>query len=146
MWNLIKMIQKNLFIGVLIVAQGKQIWIVLVRMRVWSLTLLSALRIRHCCKLWCRLQTRLGSWQWQLYSTPSLATSICHTFGPKNTKKTHKKNLIYGIETNLQISKSNLWLPKGKRGRRGRGDKLGGWDWNIHSTMYRTDNRQRPAV
>ena len=34
--------------------------------------------------------------------------------------------LTYKTETDSQISKTNLWLPKGKRGR-GR-DKLGIWD------------------
>ena len=35
----------------------------LASMRTWvrSLALLSGLTIRCCCKLWCRLQTRLGS-------------------------------------------------------------------------------------
>ena len=31
------------------------------RFRVQSLALLSGLRIWHCCELWCRSQTRLGS-------------------------------------------------------------------------------------
>ena len=31
------------------------------RFQVQSLALLSDLRIRHYCELWCRLQTRLGS-------------------------------------------------------------------------------------
>ena len=30
-------------------------------MQVQSLALLSGLRIRHCCELWCRSQTWLGS-------------------------------------------------------------------------------------
>ena len=33
--------------------------------------------------------------------------------------------LIYKTETDSQISKTNLWLPKGKGGGR---DKLGAWD------------------
>ena len=35
--------------------------LVSVRMQVWSLDLLSRLRIQHCCELWCRSQTWLGS-------------------------------------------------------------------------------------
>ena len=31
------------------------------RLRVWSLALLSVLRIQHCHELWCRLQMQLGS-------------------------------------------------------------------------------------
>ena len=60
----------------------------LVTMRIWvqSLALLSGLRIWHCCELWCRLPTLLGSGvavavvQAGSYSsdwTPSLGTSIC---------------------------------------------------------------------
>ena len=45
--------------------------------------------------------------------------------------------------------KTNLLLPKGKRGR-GVRDKLEGWDelihTHIHITMYKTDNHQRPIV
>ena len=32
--------------------------------------------------------------------------------------------------------KKNLWLPGGKR----RMDKLGDWDWHIHTTIYKTGN------
>ena len=34
------------------------------------------------------------------------------------------RELIYKTETDLQTSKANFWLPKGKGGGR---DKLGGW-------------------
>ena len=34
-----------------------------------------------------------------------------------------KNELIYKIEIDLQIQKTNFWLPKGKRG-----NKLGGWN------------------
>ena len=44
-----------------IVAQRKQTQLVSMRMWVWSLVLLSGLRIWHCRELWCRSQTRLGS-------------------------------------------------------------------------------------
>ena len=48
--------------GVSVVVQQKQSQ--LGTMRFWVQTLassLSGLRILHCCELWCRLQTRLGS-------------------------------------------------------------------------------------
>ena len=50
-------------LGVPFMAQWKRIWIHLVsmRMQVWSQALLSGLGIWHCCELWCRLQTWLGS-------------------------------------------------------------------------------------
>ena len=34
-------------------------------------------------------------------------------------------NFIYKMETDSQTQKTNLWLPKGKGGKR---DKLGVWD------------------
>ena len=33
--------------------------------------------------------------------------------------------LIYKTEIELQMQKTNIWLPRGKRGER---DKLGDWD------------------
>ena len=45
-------------------------------------------------------------------------------------KKRDTNELIYKTEVESQIQKTNLWLPGGKRGR----DKLGGWDWHIHTT------------
>ena len=41
--------------------QVKDLDIVYMRTRVWSLASLSGLKIRHCHELWCRLQMRLGS-------------------------------------------------------------------------------------
>ena len=70
------------------------------RMWVRSLTSLSALRIWHCCELWCRSQTQLGSCaavavmemgSYSSNSTPSLGTSICHRCGPKKAKKKKSK-------------------------------------------------------
>ena len=42
-------------------------------------------------------------------------------------KENDTNELIYKTETDLQISKTNLWLPKGQRGARGV-DKSGAWD------------------
>ena len=42
-----------------------------------------------------------------------------------NLIKNDTNGLIYKTETDSQISKSNLWLPKGKCGGN---DKLGDWD------------------
>ena len=47
--------------GVPIVAQQKRIWLTPMRMQVWSLALLSGLRIQHCHELSCRLQTWFGA-------------------------------------------------------------------------------------
>jgi len=43
------------------------------------------------------------------------------------------KALIYKTETDLQILKTNLWLPKGKQDR---GHKSGPWDEHTHTTIY----------
>ena len=85
-------------VGVPIVAQQRQIWLVSMKMRVWSLTLLSGLRIWCCQELWYRLQMWLGcgvavavdgscNSNW----TPSLGTSICPGCGPKKQKAKKKK-------------------------------------------------------
>ena len=67
---------------------------------VQSLALLSGLGIRRCRKLWCRLQTWLGSrvavalpqtGGYSSDSTPSLGTSICHGSSPRKGKKRKKK-------------------------------------------------------
>ena len=42
---------------------------------------------------------------------------IYHSYVESNLKKANE--LIYKTETELQISKTNLWLPKGKRSREG---------------------------
>ena len=47
--------------GVPVMAQWKQIQLGNMRLQVWSLPLLSGLGIWHCCELWCRSQTWLGS-------------------------------------------------------------------------------------
>ena len=47
--------------GLPIVVQWKQIQLGTIRLWVQSLALLSRLRTRHCCELWCRLQTWLRS-------------------------------------------------------------------------------------
>ena len=38
--------------------------------------------------------------------------------------------------------KTNLWLPKEK----GEGDKLGVWNQQIHTTIYKIDKQQGPTV
>ena len=59
------------------------------------------LRIRLCCELWCRLQTRLGSGVAMVKvgscsssSTSSLGTSICQGCRPKKTKEKKKKRFL----------------------------------------------------
>ena len=70
------------------------------RMQVWSLTLLSELRVQWCHELWCKLQTRLRSriavavvyaGSYSSNVTPSLGTSIWCRCDLKKKKK--KKDL-----------------------------------------------------
>ena len=68
---------KIFVLGVPVVARQKQIWLVSMRIRVWSPVLLSGWAIWCCHELWCRWQTWLRS-RIALVWTPSLGTSICH--------------------------------------------------------------------
>ena len=43
---------KNILLGVTVVAQWEWIWLVTIRTQVWSLASLSGLRTRRCCELW----------------------------------------------------------------------------------------------
>ena len=58
------------------------------RLRVRSLALLSSLRIRHCCELWCRpvatAPTRPLAWE----------PPYCCRSGPRNGKKTKQKQKL----------------------------------------------------
>ena len=72
---------------------------------VWSLALLSGLRIQCCRELWCRSQTRLGSrvaaavvyaGGYSSNEIPSLGTFICHGWGPRKDKKKKKKRMSDG--------------------------------------------------
>ena len=83
---------------------GLKSWLVSMRMQVWSLTLLSGLRIRCCCELQGRLWTRLGSGiaVTVVYARscssdliPSLGTSICCECGPKKEKKKKISSMKY---------------------------------------------------
>ena len=90
---------KRLILEFLCVAV-ERIWLASMRTQVWSLALLSVLRIWRCYERWCRSQTQLrpgvavavvsaGSYSsdW----TPSLGTSICQECGPKIKGKKKKK-------------------------------------------------------
>ena len=84
--------------GVPVMVQWKQIRLGAMRLQVPSQASISGLRIRGCCELCCRSQTRLGSGMavavavadsCSSNSTPSLGTSTCCECGPKK-KKRHK--------------------------------------------------------
>ena len=82
--------------GVPVVVKQRWIWLVSMRMQVWTLASLSGLRIQQCHELWYRSQTQLGScvamavvWasSYSSYSTHSLGTFICYRYSPKKIKK-----------------------------------------------------------
>ena len=58
--------------------------------------------------------------------------------------KKGKKKLIYTTETDLQISKTKLRLPKGKCGW-GR-DKSVVWHEHIYTIIYKINNQQGPTI
>ena len=59
--------------------------------------------------------------------------------------KNDTNELIYKTVTDSQTQKTNLWLPKGKGGGQRR-NKLGVWDQQIHTTIYKIDKKQGPTV
>ena len=109
-----------LCLGVPVVAQWKQIRLGSIRMWVQSLASLGGSGIWHCCELWYRWQTRLGSrvavavqqllclWSsCSSNSTPSLGTSICSRCGPKKQKERkegRKKGKICFVRNPLLFS------------------------------------------
>ena len=112
---------KYLVTGVPVVAQWKWIWLASMRTKVWSLALLSRLRIQRCHELWCRSQTRLGSdiavtivWvgAYSSDSTPSLRTSICHSVALKRQKT--KKNLVTNNFTSYSTCGHKIWIHRNK--------------------------------
>ena len=54
-----------------------------------------------------------------------------------------KKQVIYKTETESQTYKTNLWF---HRESLEGGDKLGVWDWHIHTTKFKMDKQQGPTV
>jgi len=98
------------------VVQQKPIWLGIVRLWVWSLALLSGLRIQHCHEPWCRSKMWLGSRiavtvaeasSCGSDSTPGPENSICCRWGPKKAKQ-QQKTLPYMIckqETPIHCSR-----------------------------------------
>ena len=80
-----------------------------------------------------RLSSTMGHTLSILLSTSKCLSLSNHPF-PMN---------LSANKVELQMEKTNLWLPGGKEGWR---DKLGNWDWQIHTTTYKTENQQGPTV
>ena len=54
-----------------------------------------------------------------------------------NLKKNGTNEFIYKAEIRVIGVENKLMVTKGERWWR---DKLGDWDWHIHTTIYKTDN------
>ena len=98
--KLIKTVTEKCLLGVPLMAQQKRIWLASMRTRVWSLALLSGLRIGLYHKLQCRSQTWLRFWVavamvnasgYNSNSTPNLGTSTCRRCGLKKTQNKTKQ-------------------------------------------------------
>ena len=97
-------------------------------MRLWvrPLALLRGLRIRPCCELWCRSQTRLGSGvavavveagSCSSDSAPSLGTSICCGSGPKEqNKQTKNQKIKFTFQRALATTHAHETSPPAKTG------------------------------
>ena len=56
----------------------------------------------------------------------------------------HSKNdTNYKTEIDPQSHRMNLWLLRGREGRR---DRLEVWDWHVHTTVFKRDTQQGPTV
>ena len=62
----------------------------------------------------------------------------------KLKKKKDTKGLICITETDSQILKKNLWLPKGTSGRGW--DGLGLWDWHMYTEVHGMTDQWGPVV
>ena len=90
------------------------------RMQVQSLASLSGLRIRHCCELWYRLQTRLGSvllWLWYRQAAAAPIQPLaweppCAVGAVLKSQKKKEKGLA-----SVQNARANLKKKKKKKER-----------------------------
>ena len=109
---------KQLNIGIPVMAQRKQIWLVCMRMRVRSLASLSGLGMWYCHELWHRLQMWFGSHiavavvlagSCSSHLTPSLGTSTFRGCGPKTNKQKikHRVSIWASNSTPRYVLKRN---------------------------------------
>ena len=54
-----------------------------------------------------------------------------------NLTKEGIDELIYKTRIELQMEKTNLWLPGCKQGT----ENVADWGWHINTTIYKTDNK-----
>ena len=70
-------------------------------------------------------------------------TTWYHSYVESNYKNKDTDKHIYKTKTDLKISRTSLWLPKGKCVGR---DKSGAWNEHTHTTMHMTDDKQGPTI
>ena len=100
-----------------------------------SLSLLSGLKIRCCCELWCRSQMRLRSGVavavvsaggYSSKSAPSLGTSMCYVCDSKKTKKERE------------------WGCSGSQSYRGMSSLGSKWRWRLVCSKSREYPQDQP--
>ena len=104
-------------------------WLMNPRTWVWSLALLSGLRIQRHRELWCRLKMPLGSrvavsaavvHGYSSNLIPSLGTSICSRCGPKKRPKKKKKGTSWESSVFKDRPRRMGGLSRGVAGKRRR--------------------------
>ena len=89
------------------------------KIRVWSLALLSGLKTQRCCELWCRSQMQLGSGiamamavsgNCSSDSIPCLVTFKCHGCGHKKKKKKDWKWKDEGKINHANRNEKRVWV------------------------------------
>ena len=74
---------------------------------------------------WPPILEKIGNIRWVLTQVPSIKNILAFV--------NRFICIIYKTEVESQVQKTNLWLLRGKAVGR---DKLGDWDWRIHTTIY----------
>ena len=80
-----------------------------------------------------------GRGEWGRGSTKGVEYEITYTW---NLKKRYKWTYLQNRNRPTDIE-NKLMVTKGENEGR---DKLGAWDWQVHTTIYKIDKQQRPAV
>ena len=81
------------------------------RMQVWSLALLSGLRILHCCELWCRLAAAALIWPlaWELPYATGAALKRPGKKKKRKKNKNKKRSLIWFTFVRHWLTPVYMW-------------------------------------
>ena len=88
---------------------------------------------------WMDLEVIINKW------SKSNTNIICYHLHVES-KKTIQMNLFTKQKHTHRLWKQTYSYQRGKGERWRGGDKLGVWDWHIHTTIYKTDNQQESTV